>query len=123
MKTANGGIQPNISPGPGVEIEDYWLDIQAGATSNKPQGPSEWLQYQDVVFENPSNGWLNLRNMNQVTQLRIFNQVGQLILEKEHILHDEFDFIDLRSQLKGIYFIEIIQAGGSRKVEKLLLQH
>jgi len=124
MKTANGGIQPNIAPGTGVEIEDYWLNIQASGVSNRPSNIStNMLQNEEILFENPSNGWLKIRNMDQVSQLRIINQVGQLVFEKSYAIHEENDIIDISSQKNGIYFIEVTKANGLRKIEKLLLRH
>lgn len=124
MKTANGGIQPNIAPGTGVEIEDYWLNIQASGISNRPSNIStNMLQNEEILFENPSNGWLKIRNMDQVSQLRIINQVGQLVFEKSYAIREENDIIDISSQKNGIYFIEVTKANGLRKIEKLLLRH
>ncbi|MEY3422889.1 MAG: hypothetical protein RIR48_3218 [Bacteroidota bacterium] len=123
MKTANGGIQPSISPGPGVEIEDYWLDILPSASSSRPVISSEFLKSENIVFENPSNGLLSIRNMSDVSQLRIMNQVGQLIMQKSYAVSEESDMIDLTSQTNGIYYMEFTDTNGIRKTEKIIIQH
>lgn len=122
MKTANGGIQPNISTGPGVEIEDYWLDIQSTVPSSRPSISDIKLKSQFISFENPNNGWLNIRYMNEISQLKILNQIGQLIIEKSYFEPTDSDIIDLTSQMSGTYFMEFTDINGIKKTEKFVIQ-
>ncbi len=122
MKTAGGGIQPTIAAGPGVEIEDYWLDIQSSSSLLRPNGAVEMLQHKDVIFENPSNGLLLLNDMVQISQVRILNQLGQSILEKVYGTKIENETLDITNQKNGVYFIEFSYQNGFKKIEKLLLK-
>jgi hypothetical protein len=122
MKTAGGGIQPTIAAGPGVEIEDYWLDIQSSSSLLRPNGSVEMLQHKDVIFENPSNGLLLLNDMVQISQVRILNQLGQSILEKVYGTKIENETLDITNQKNGVYFIEFSYQNGFKKIEKLLLK-
>jgi hypothetical protein len=123
MKTANGGIQPNQAPGANVEIEDYWLDIQSSSSLIGQTESSFNLKMQDVVFENPTNGLLKLSIMNQVNQIKILNQIGQVVFNLSNIQPYEDPIIDLTSHKNGIYFMELSYPNGTIKVEKLLVKH
>jgi hypothetical protein len=123
MKTANGGIQPNQAPGANVEIEDYWLDIQSSSSLIGQTESSFNLKMQDVVFENPTNGLLKLSIMNQVNQIKILNQIGQVVFNLSNIQPYEDPIIDLTSHKNGIYFMELSYPNGTIKVEKLLVRH
>ncbi len=61
--------------------------------------------------------------MSDVSQLRIMNQVGQLIMQKSYAVSEESDMIDLTSQTNGIYYMEFTDTNGIRKTEKIIIQH
>ncbi len=123
MKTANGGISPNITPEPGVEIEDYWLDVQTSASFVGQTGQSQLLKQHDLSFENPCAGYLNIRNLQNVSKIRVINEVGQLIFDKSYDGNEAQDLLDLTTARNGIYFVEFTDKVGARMVEKLIIQN
>ncbi len=80
------------------------------------------LPYYFQVYPNPSNGLVKFSTNIPVTSsitIKIFNTLGQLMLEK-----DKFDFteeLDLRTISKGMYVLEI-QSKEFRNTQKLLIE-
>ncbi len=69
------------------------------------------------IFPNPSSGKFTLQNVKlYTTDVKIYNCIGETISFKMH-----GDVIDLNSQSKGIYFMEII-VEGKRNVVKIILE-
>ncbi|MBA3665013.1 MAG: T9SS type A sorting domain-containing protein [Bacteroidetes bacterium] len=76
------------------------------------------------VFPNPSGSVFNVSYTGSLPEITIHikNQLGQVVLSKKYSVQSELkESFDLRSQPKGIYFIELV-SDKSREVRKMVLQ-
>jgi len=65
------------------------------------------------VFPNPSDGWVTLqitdtKLLNKGVRLKVFNMVGESVLDISHFKLQTTNEIDLSNILKGMYFLQII---------------
>jgi hypothetical protein len=64
-----------------------------------------------LIFPNPTSGDIAIKGFNNSSQLRITDQLGQIILERKITQNDEY--LNLKSFAKaGIYFISISDQNG-----------
>jgi len=68
------------------------------------------------VYPNPTNGIVNISGVEKVDAIRVFSISGQLIKQAVNA-----NFIDLSTQRKGLYMIEI-EHEGANSVSKLILR-
>ena len=84
-----------------------WVDVDDASLSG------DWL-----VYPNPfSEAFYVLHQTERIEQLRIYNEAGQLILEKE--INDVEAHIDL-SAPPGVYYVSIITESGKRYHKKMV---
>ena len=61
--------------------------------------------------------------MQNVSKIRVINEVGQLIFDKSYDGNEAQDLLDLTTARNGIYFVEFTDKVGARLVEKLIIQN
>ena len=79
------------------------------------------------MYPNPSSGIVNVAfslAQNQAVLLQVKNLLGQtLFIERKNVLPGASSWsINTAEMPSGIYFLSI-QAGGSQRVEKLIISH
>lgn len=122
MKTANGGIAANTVPGPGIEIEDYWLNVQGPSSLINNATLESTEKTRNVFFENPASEFLQFSDLSEIRELKIFNTSGQEIMQKKFDPDFNDSRIDISGVKEGYYFIELNHYSGHKQIEKLLIQ-
>lgn len=76
------------------------------------------------MFPNPSNGQITLSNNgNEKWDIVIYNELGQIVLNKVSLAENESNLkLDLSALQSGLYFIELSN-GQQKTVKKLALSH
>ncbi|MBC7884258.1 MAG: T9SS type A sorting domain-containing protein, partial [Saprospiraceae bacterium] len=81
------------------------------------QAPHQFI----IIFPNPTSGMFTIKSMNSNnSSICIYDVLGNCILNKTPLQNNSHT-IDLSTQAKGIYFVEI-SSGGEKVVKKISLQ-
>lgn len=72
------------------------------------------------VFPNPTSGLLSLNGPLENAQIRVFNQLGQVILEQNEVNHSTHE-LNLSGLSNGVYYLQI-QQGEQVFLEKIVLE-
>ena len=67
-----------------------------------------------TIYPNPSTGIVNITGVEQVDEIRVFTISGQLVKKAENT-----SSIDLSSEMRGLYMIEI-KSDGKTIVNRLI---
>ena len=108
---ALGNYFQNDSSFPGVDAEDWTVNVQANLSS-------ELFEQEKIsVYPNPSNSIFNIENDN-ITKIEVYDLVGKLILKQEN----EFGVssFDLNQYPAGIYLIKILNKNNQSNTIKLI---
>ena len=108
---ALGNYFQNDSSFPGVDAEDWTVNVQANLSS-------ELFEKENIsVYPNPSNSIFNIENDN-ITKIEVYDLVGKLILKQEN----EFGVssFDLNQYPTGIYFAKILNKNNQSNTIKLI---
>ncbi len=84
------------------------------------------LDYDFALFPNPTkdNATLLLGDqLNGEIQITVFNQMGQVMINKQISEGTNQYLIDLSTNQSGIYYVQISSEGQSRGVKKLIVNH
>jgi len=68
-----------------------------------------------VLFPNPTNSILNIESKTSITEIKIYNQLGQLVLSSSNK-----NTIDLSSVSQGLYFVKIKDENGNIGTQKVV---
>jgi hypothetical protein len=71
------------------------------------------------VFPNPTNGVIELNALEELSQLRLLNSLGEIVYATENI-QPKLNLSDLHMQ-QGVYFLEVF-SGQKKQVVKIVLQ-
>lgn len=63
------------------------------------------------IFPNPTDGMVTIKGLTKEATLRVFNSAGQLILSRE--INTENYKLDLTSEQRGVYVIELLSEEGT----------
>lgn len=112
-------INQNFTP---TEIGDYKVEITLNGCiieSNCFTVNSLSINLHDldnlVYFPNPTNGILNISNSNTISEIIIYNNLGQKVLEKLGISNEIS--LDLSELVSATYYIKIISEGKSNIIK------
>jgi len=67
------------------------------------------------VYPSPTTGVLNIQSKTPITEIEIYNQLGQLVLSNSNK-----NTIDISSVSQGVYFIKIIDENGNIGTQKVV---
>jgi len=67
------------------------------------------------VYPSPTSGILNIESETTITQIEIYNQLGQLVLTNSNK-----NTIDISSVSQGLYFIKIVDENGNFRTKKVV---
>ncbi|HET8804304.1 MAG TPA: T9SS type A sorting domain-containing protein, partial [Aequorivita sp.] len=67
------------------------------------------------IYPNPTNGILNINSTSIISEITIFNNLGQLLLTFENK-----NQIDISTLSEGIYFLKIMDENGQTETKKVL---
>lgn len=96
------------------------MDVSSGPTtinSCGPTGINELNAAELLVFPNPSNGVVNVRNMGYNSTLELFNLLGESVY-KEKVTEDS-KTVDMSRLPAGNYYLKITSAEGRSTIKKL----
>jgi len=68
-----------------------------------------------TVYPNPTTGILNIETETTITQIEIYNQLGQLVLSNSNI-----NTIDVSELSQGLYFCKIKDENGNTSTQKII---
>ncbi|MDN3725190.1 T9SS type A sorting domain-containing protein [Aequorivita sp. SDUM287046] len=102
---------------------DGWLDVASASSGdnklawykNDRLGISENEVNNYLVFPNPTNGILHIKSKLPISQISVFNLLGQLIEEKQNIAQ-----IDLSKVEAGVYLLKIEDENGNSQTHKIV---
>ncbi len=102
---------------------DGWLDIASASPGNNELawyknntlGISEYESGNYKIFPNPTNGVLYIESKQPISQIFVFNILGQMIQIKQHT-----NQIDLSKTEAGVYFIKIEDENGNSQTHKIV---
>ena len=101
-------------------ISVYGPNFIAKVSENVGAGVNELSDWElNFIYPNPSQGIFTIQANNPITKLSVTNLLGQVIYQKT--IKALTTTLDLTSQSKGIYFIELI-AGEARAVKKIIIE-
>ncbi len=103
---------------------DGKMDILAAAkTSDKiiwfenkgPLGIEENTTNLFILYPNPTNGLLNIISSTSISEVTVYNNLGQLLLTSE-----EKNQVDISALSEGIYFVKIKDENGRIETKKIV---
>jgi hypothetical protein len=102
---------------------DGWLDIASASGGNNKLmwyknntlsiSENEFYEYQ--IYPNPTNGKLHIESKEPISQISIFNLLGQNIEKKQNT-----NQIDLSKAKAGIYLLNIEDENGNSQTHKIV---
>lgn len=109
-----GDILPNQA--------DIFFDFNPAITTNmvtteitNPLSTDEYFVSKFYIYPNPTTGTLNINSKSQISNLEIYNNVGQKVLS-----NNNKKSIDVSSLSTGLYFIKIKDANGALETKKFV---
>lgn len=80
-----------------------------------PLGIEENSESLFSLYPNPTNGLLNIKSITPVSEITIYNNLGQFLFTSE-----EKDQVNISSLIKGIYFVKIKDENGQTETKKVI---
>jgi hypothetical protein len=85
-------------------------------------GVNELSGSETKIYPNPTKGVFTIENSDlNIQKIKIINVLGQTIMEERHNGNEKY-IIDLSSQTKGVYFVELISNSSTSIIKKLILE-
>ena len=75
-----------------------------------------------LVFPNPSNGKFNINSTVQISEIQVFNLVGEVVFYQANFGSSNIENIDLTGFATGQYFIQITDDSGIKSTEKIIIK-
>jgi hypothetical protein len=94
----------------------FLTKIGSGISTSQSEIPIQNSQLQ--IFPNPTTSTITLQSPYSISQLKIYNPYGEIILHQT--LNSKHQTLNLSTQPKGIYFLEII-ADNKREMRKIVV--
>ena len=98
-----------------VLASSYSLDEIIWFENRGPLGIEENTNNFFSIYPNPTNGVLNIKSATSITEITVYNNLGQLLFTSE-----EKNQIDISSLSQGIYFLKIQDESGQIETKKIL---
>lgn len=100
-----------------------WIDkitfpVNSGLTMNTGELATPALNID--VYPNPSNGLFNVNIYDADANVKIFNSLGQMILEKNHVTGNVS--LDLGCRNPGLYIMRITDENGNSLIRKIIVR-
>ena len=100
-----------------------WIDkitfpVNSGLTMNIGELATPALNID--VYPNPSNGLFNVNIYDADANVKIFNSLGQMILEKNHVTGNVS--LDLSCRNPGLYIMRITDENGNSLLRKIIVR-
>ena len=80
-----------------------------------PLGTEENVSSLFKIYPNPSTGLLNIKSNTSISEITVYNNLGQLLISSEGK-----DQVDISTLSEGIYFVKIIDANGHAETKKVI---
>jgi hypothetical protein len=74
-----------------------------------------------MVYPNPSNGIVNIRNNGSLKSIQLVNSLGQTVNTVSNITNQQLITLDL-NDLRGVYFLKITSLNGEQQLRKVILR-
>lgn len=106
----------NVCVAKNPEDCDYLKQESDVNSVDEPNDPENSI----LVFPNPSSGLFQVESSSPLTAIRVYNPIGQLILNKK--VGGQRSTINGTIWSKGLYIIEVEDEGGNHQIFKLIRQ-
>jgi len=107
MDVLSASFPPGPPVGRGCKVAWY--------KNSHPLGVNENTLLDFLVYPSPTTGMLTIESKTPITEIEIYNQLGQLVLSNSN--QNE---IDMSSVSQGVYFIKIIDENGNIGTQKVV---
>ncbi len=98
------------------QTEDYGVLIENNLAV------SELNSFKFTIYPNPSNGLISVRSSEQISEIRVYNLVGQTIFTMNGVNSNTIENVDISNFSNGQYFIEVVTSEGQRSTEKVIIK-
>ena len=78
-------------------------------------GAGEYFSQEFHLYPNPTTGILNINSETTITQIEIYNQLGQLVVSNK-----DQNTIDISSVDQGVYFVKVMDENGNISTKKVV---
>jgi PKD repeat protein len=74
------------------------------------------------VYPNPNNGLFNITSTQEISEIVVYNIVGERIYARANFSSRSIENIDLTSFSSGQYFIQVTDQSGNKSTEKIIIK-
>ncbi len=95
-------------------LDQAFENLDVISSNEETQTLTEWN-----ISPNPSPGFITIESDFRIERIQVFSKNGSLVKE---VYGDNVSHIDLRSALRGMYFIKVVNKTGEVGIKKIVLQ-
>lgn len=105
---------------PGIFEIDYVRVYQKNNMEDSIRNNDPESRHYEIIFPNPNNGIFRVNSASEITSIQIFDQLGELILDKTYIKNNYIE-LNLSSVKNGIYISKIVGFGNEINTTKIVI--
>jgi hypothetical protein len=102
-------------------LDGNWFSLGTHNCTCNPASVDELNSNSLMVYPNPSNGIVNVRNNGNLKSIQLVNSLGQTINTVANITNKQLITLDL-NDLRGVYFLKITSQNGEQQLRKVILK-
>jgi len=102
-------------------LDGNWFSLGTHDCACNPAAVDELNSNTLMVYPNPSNGIVNVRNNGNLKTIQLVNSLGQTINTVANITNKQLITLDL-NDLRGVYFLKITNQNGEQQLRKVILK-
>jgi hypothetical protein len=102
-------------------LDGNWFSLGTHSCACNPASVDELNSNSLMVYPNPSNGIVNVRNNGNLKSIQLVNSLGQTINTVANITNKQLITLDL-NDLRGVYFLKITSQNGEQQLRKVILK-
>ncbi len=102
-------------------LDGNWFSLGTHDCACNPASVDELNSNSLIVYPNPSNGIVNIRNNGNLKSIQLVNSLGQIVNTVSNITNKQLITLDL-NDLRGVYFLKIISLNGEQQLRKVIIK-
>ncbi len=102
-------------------LDGNWFSLGTHDCACNPASVDELNSNSLIVYPNPSNGIVNIRNNGNLKSIQLVNSLGQIVNTASNITNKQLITLDL-NDLRGVYFLKIISLNGEQQLRKVIIK-
>jgi hypothetical protein len=102
-------------------VDGNWFSLGTHDCACNPASLDELNANSLMVYPNPSNGIVNIRNIGNLKSIQLLNSLGQTLNTVTNIANKQLITLDL-NDLRGVYFLKITSQNGEQQLRKVILK-